>query len=75
MARNKFGVICDICGKYEEGVMKQSYYHLVIPTWDDYSYNGIKCLDYCPECYKKLKIALAQFYHANWFLEVEDNAE
>ncbi len=64
MASNKFGVICDICGKYSD--LTSSYYKMKLPTWDSEMNNSLRYLDYCSTCYIELKLALAKYYKMKW---------
>lgn len=64
MARNKFGVICDMCGEYT--TMRSMYYRLALPTYQSSINNSIQYLDFCPDCYKDLKITLAKHYNIEW---------
>lgn len=61
MARNKFGCICDMCGKHSE--YKNQFYRLVLPTYQSKINNSIQSLDYCFDCYNNLKIVLANIYN------------
>jgi len=64
MANNKFGVICDMCGAYETA--KRMYFTLVLPTYQSSFVNCTQRLDFCPDCYKDLKITLAKHYNIEW---------
>lgn len=60
MARNEFGCICDICGKYDKN--KNIFYHLTLPTYQSDFNNSVQKLDYCSECYEDLKAILQIHY-------------
>ena len=60
--RNKFAVVCDVCGRVEKELIN-SYYRLNLPTYNSEVNNGVKTEDYCYECYKKLKEELKNFYN------------
>ena len=61
MARNKFGCICDICGKYSK--YSNQFYRLILPTYQSKMNNSTQSLDYCFDCYDFLKTALANIYN------------
>lgn len=60
MARNEFGCICDMCGKYDKN--KRMFYRLTLPTYQNDMVNDTRTLDYCFECYKDLKAILQIHY-------------
>lgn len=49
MARNEFGYICDMCGKYDKN--KKTFYRLTLPTYQNDMVNDVQIVDYCMECY------------------------
>ena len=61
MAKNKFGCICDICGKYSK--YNNQFYKLILPTYQSEINNSTQSLDYCFDCYNKLKRILAKYYN------------
>ena len=61
MAKNKFGCICDICGKYSK--YNNQFYKLILPAYQSEINNSTQSLDYCFDCYNKLKIILAKYYN------------
>ncbi len=53
MARNQFGCICDICGKYTD--IPKEFYRLKLPTYESELDNSTQYKDCCFNCYGKIK--------------------
>ena len=72
MARNEFGVICDICGAIgchdieKSDYFPNMFFKIRIPTYQSRMNNSTQLLDYCPNCYDDLKKALAKHYNIEW---------
>lgn len=69
MARNQFGAICDMCGNMTDNPKR--FYHLRIPNYHFEIGGDAISLDYCSDCYRDLKIAIAKHYNCEWILEKE----
>lgn len=60
MARNKFGVICDMCGSMSKN--SKEFYRLALPTYESKMDNSVSHKDVCFSCYKELKELLKKYY-------------
>lgn len=63
MARNQFGVICDICGSMSKN--SKEFYRLALPTYESNMGNSVSHKDFCFSCYKELKELLNKIYMKN----------
>ena len=73
MARNQFGVICDICGSMSKN--SKEFYRLTLPTYESNMNNAVSHKDFCFSCYKELKELLNKTYIKEHSKEATYNAE